>query len=229
MKNLCILFSFLAFASSVPAAAPSLDAFFDSFAAEWMRADPQEATIAQYFKDAEQDALDRQLTPIDMEHRRARVAAARRGLIELKKFDRAAFDEGQRISVAVFEWELDDIVRREPFEDYRFVFQQFRGLQANLVTFLSQMHPIRNRRDIENYLARLEQVTARMDEGITQAHERGDRGILPPRFILTATIDQIGRFIASPPRENVLVSSLDERAAKLAEVSGAMRPRTAWS
>ena len=223
MKRFLLVFALLAVASSVPAAAPSLDAFFDTFAAEWMRADPQEATIVQYFKDAEQDALDRQLTPIDLDYRRARVAAARRGLVELKKFDRAALDDGQRISAAVFEWQLDDIVRREPFEDYRFVFQQFRGLQANLVTFLSQMHPIRNRRDIENYLARLDQVTARMDEGIAQARERGDRGILPPRFILTATIDQIGRFIAAPPRENVLVSSLDERAAKLADVSASDR------
>src|SRR6266480_1634242 len=113
MKKFLLVFSFLAFASRALAAAPSLDAFFDSFAAEWMREDPQEATIAQYFKDAEQDALDRQLTPIDIDYRHARVAAARRGLVELKKIDRTSLDGGQRISAAVFEWQLDDIVRRE--------------------------------------------------------------------------------------------------------------------
>ena len=35
------------------------------------------------------------------------------------------------------------------------VFDQFSGLQVGFVNFLSQTHPIRNARDIENYLARL--------------------------------------------------------------------------
>ena len=65
----------------------------------------------------------------------------------------------------MLQWQLEMIVEAEPFNDYRYVFQQFGGLQVGLVNFLSQTHPIRNRRDIENYLARLELVAAQMDEG----------------------------------------------------------------
>lgn len=115
------------------------------------------------------------------------------------------------------------MVRNEPFEDYNFVFQQFRGLQVRLVNFLSQTHPIRNRRDIENYLARLDQVAPLIDEGISLATQRATRGILPPKFIVASTIEQFGRFLTGTPRENVLVTSLDERAAKLADLSPADR------
>ena len=82
------------------ASAANFDRFCDTFAAEWMRADPQAATALQYFSGAEQDALDRQLTPMTKEARAARVAAARRGLAELRNFDRGSLDTTQRISAA---------------------------------------------------------------------------------------------------------------------------------
>jgi uncharacterized protein (DUF885 family) len=207
------------------AADAGFDQVVDRLAADWVRASPEAATSLQYFSGAEQDALDRQLTPITKAAREARVAMARRGLDELRKFDRAQLDGNQRISAAMLDWELGDVVADEPFLDYQFVFQQFSGLQVRLVNFLSQTHPIRNRRDVENYLARLALVTPLMNDGIAQARERGERGILPPKFIVSATIQQFDRFLSAAPRQNVLVTSLDERATKLADVSANERAR----
>jgi uncharacterized protein (DUF885 family) len=223
MKILRVCAGLLALCPSLRAADAAFDRLVDTLSADWMRADPEAATSHQYFTGAEQDALDRQLTSITKEARAARVARARSGLDALRKFDRTHLDSTQRISAAMLEWQLDDIVRNEPFADYNFVFQQFGGLQVNLVNFLSQTHPIRNRRDIENYLARLDLVAGRIDEGIGQARERATRGILPPKFILASTIQQFDRFLSDAPRQNVLVASLDERAAKLAGLSAANR------
>ncbi|MEJ1973647.1 MAG: DUF885 domain-containing protein [Lacunisphaera sp.] len=209
--------------AGLSAADPAFDQWADAFAADWVRANPSLATSTQYFTGAEQDALDRQLTPITKEYRAARVAAARQGLAGLAKFDPAKLDATQRISAGMLAWQLRDVVEAEPFNDYRYVFQQFSGLQVGLVNFLSQTHPIRNKRDIENYLARLDLVAAQMDEGLAQAKDRGGRGFVPPKFILTATIAQFDRFLAGAPHENVLVASLDERAAKLKDVSAAER------
>lgn len=225
MKHLLVVAQLCFMASSVMAAAATFDRFTDTFAAEWMRADPQAASALQYFSGAEQDALDRQLTPITKAARAARVAAARRGLAELKRLDRASLDSTQRTSAATLEWQLDDIVRAEPFADYAFVFQQYNGLQVQLVNFLTQTHPLRSRRDIENYLARLELVAGQMDEGIAQARERATRGILPPRFILSATIQQFDRFLAAAPRQNVFVASLNERAAKVKDLPAGDRAK----
>ncbi len=211
------------------AAASDFDDFCDSFSAAWVRADPQLATSLHYFSGAEQESLDRRLTPITREARAARVEVARRGLAELRRFDRARLNPTQRISAAVLQWQLDDVIRGEPFADYAFVFQQYSGLQVQLVNFLTQIHTIRNRRDLENYLARLELVAGQIDEGIAQARERALRGIVPPRFILAATIEQLAGFLALPPSENVLVTSLAARATKVEGLPAADRTKAVFA
>jgi uncharacterized protein (DUF885 family) len=225
MRHLLLVAQLCLTVSPLAVAAAAFDQFADALAADWMHTDPQAATALQYFSGAEQDALDRQLTPITKQARAARVAAARRGLDGLKQLNRTYLNSTQRISAAALEWQLDDVVRGEPFADYAFVFQQYSGLQVQLVNFLTQTHPLRCRRDVENYLTRLELVAGQMDEGIAQARERAARGILPPRFILTATILQFKRFLAPPPRQNVFVASLDERTSNLKDLSAGERAK----
>ncbi|HEY5550868.1 MAG TPA: DUF885 domain-containing protein, partial [Opitutaceae bacterium] len=133
--------------------------------------------------------------------------------------DRETLDAEQRISALVIEWSLRRAVDGHQFQDHDFVFDQFRGLQVRLVNFLSQSHPIRNQRDIENYLARLKLVAAQVDEGIAQARDAGERGFLMPDFITRSALGQFERFLSNPPAKNVLVVSLDERAGKLADVT----------
>jgi uncharacterized protein (DUF885 family) len=172
--KICLALLSLAGAATVHSSAAELtfDAWVDAFSAAWVRGDPNEATTTQYFEGDEQDELDRQLTPITKEFRHARVAVARRGLGELSKYDRAELSEPQRVSAAMLAWQLDNIIRGQEFEDFRLVFQQFSGLQVGLVNFLTQTHPIRNRRDIQNYIVRLGLVAGQIDEGIAQAKTR---------------------------------------------------------
>ncbi|HTL69075.1 MAG TPA: DUF885 domain-containing protein [Lacunisphaera sp.] len=202
---------------------PNFDQWVDTFCDEWMRANPTLATQAQYFTGATQDALDRKFTSIASGARAARVEIARRGLADLARFDARRLTSDQRISAAVLQWQLQEVAEAEAFQDYDFVFNQFSGLHVRLVNFLSQTHPIRNRRDIENYLARLELVAGEMDEGVAQAKDAGARGFLMPRFILTAVLGQFDRFLAGNPARNVLVQSLDERATKVPGLPAADR------
>ncbi|MBS0630623.1 MAG: DUF885 domain-containing protein [Verrucomicrobia bacterium] len=213
------------FALLAAAAAPlfATDAAFDKWAddltAETMRANPNWATVTQYFTGAEQDTLDRQLTPITKAYRLERVAKARTALAELAKFDRTKLDAEQRISAGIIGWSLQLNADAETYNDYNFVFGQFGGLHVSLVNFLSQTHPIRNHRDIENYLARLGLVAAQMDEGIAQAKDAASRGFLMPDFITKASLGQFAVFLGDAPAKNVLVASLEERAAKLKDVT----------
>ena len=225
MKIPRLLIALAATATSLLAADPAFEAWAEALAADSIRTSPTAATFTQYFSGAEQDALDRQLTPITKEYRASRVAAAKKALAELAGFDRAKLDAQQRTSAAVIEWSLTGTVNSEPFADFNFVFNQFGGLHVNLVNFLSQSHPIRNRRDIENYLARLELVAAQLDEGSAQARDAATRGFLMPDFITRSVLGQFERFLADAPARNVLVVSLEERAAKLADVPAADRAK----
>lgn len=210
-------------ASALFATNPAFDTWADALTTETIRASPTGATITQFFTGAEQDALDRQLTPITPAYRAERMAKAQAARAQLAKFDRAQLSAEQRISAAIIEWSLAGIVDSQPFADFNFVFSQFRGLQVSLVNFLSQTHPIRNKRDIENYLARLDLVAAQMDEGIAQARDAATRGFLMPDFITKSALGQFTIFLADTPAKNVFVVSLDERAAKLRDVSATER------
>ncbi len=225
MKPSALSFLLATSAASLFAADPAFDTWADALATEEMRADPIDATYTQYFTGAEQDALDRKLTPITREHRASRVAAARKALTELAKFDRAKLDAQQRTTAGVIEWSLNVTVNSEPFADHHFTFNQFRGLHVSLVHFLSQAHPIRNRRDIENYLARLALVAGQIDDGIRLAKDAASRGFLMPDFIIKSTLGQFERFLADEPAKNILVASLEERAAKLKDVSAEDRAK----
>lgn len=198
---------------------PAFNTWVDNLTAEAVRAQPTLATYTQFFSGAEQDALDRKLTPITKAWRAEQVAFARRALEELARFDRANLDPQQVVSARIIEWDMQEVVKAEHFEDHSFVFQQTGGLHVGLVNFLSQYHPIRNRRDIENYLARLELVAGHLDEGIAQAKDAAARGFLMPDFITRSALGQFDRFLADEPARNVLVASLDERAAKVEGLS----------
>jgi uncharacterized protein (DUF885 family) len=223
MKLLRLFAMLAAGVSPVFATDPAFDQWADALTVETMRATPTGATAAQFFSGAEQDALDRQLTPITKAYRAARIAKAKAALAELAQFDRAKLDAEQRISAAIIEWSLKGTVDSEPFADFNFTFSQFGGLQVSLVNFLSQTHPIRNKRDIENYLARLDLVAAQMDEGIAQARDAAARGFLMPDFITKSALGQFERFLGDAPAKNVFVASLEERAAKLKDVTPAER------
>jgi uncharacterized protein (DUF885 family) len=201
----------------------SFHAFTDELAVEWMRANPIAATTQQYFSGEEQDALDRELTaqdaqfgmPLDAAALSVFVARARGGLDRLKDFPRAKLTPAQRVSAASLQWQLGDAIRMSRVADQRLVFDQFRGLHVALINFLTQVHPLRTPRDVDNYLARLSRVAPVLDEGIEVARARAAKGTLPPKFIITATIEGIDRFLAAAPANNVLVSSLAARSKSI--------------
>src|SRR6185503_1878840 len=155
----------------LPAPEPDIGEFFEKFAAEWVRASPQLATTTQFFSGAEQDKLDGQLTPQTVQFRQERVDRARRSLAELRRFERKRLSGSRRVSARVLDWQLDAIVQGARYDAHGYVFHQM-GMPGALVRFLTDIHPARTPQDIKNYLGRLSQVAARVDEMIVDARAR---------------------------------------------------------
>jgi uncharacterized protein (DUF885 family) len=211
--------------SSSAAQAPqaAVDKFFSDFTAEWMRGNPNAATATRYFTADEQDRLERQLTPETDAYRRARINLARKGLAELRKFDRGAMTENQRISADLMEWQLDTFSREEPFLDYSFPLNQFNGVNVNMVETLTVRHSLSSLRDAENYVAVLRQVETRMQEAVAEAKRMSANGFIPPRFIIQATLTQMKQFIAMDPAESPFITTFEQRMRGVKTVSDAAR------
>jgi uncharacterized protein (DUF885 family) len=203
----------------------AFDTWSDRFAADWVRQNPQLATSTQYFSGAEQDALDRQLTPLTQAQRSKMVALAKAGVARLDGFLAGPLSDEQRTSASVMRWSLANTVASEPYEDYNFVFNQFSGVQVGLVNFMTTTHPLRRASDVASYLARLDQVGARMDEALARARAATTRGLNPPRFILERAQYQVDLFLKPAADQNVLVTSLAQRTEKLADLTPTARAK----
>ena len=207
-------------AAAAPAVKPNaaFDAWADKFANDWVRRNPQYATATQYFSGAEQDRLDRELTPQTPAQRKQAIDMAKQGLARLDKFLAGPLSETQRVSALVMRWSLSNTVANEPFEDHNFVFSQFSGVQVGLVNFMTQTHPMRRASDVDSYLARLDQVAARMDEALARGRSAAARKLIPPRFILERAQFQVDTFLKPAAPQNVLVTSLEQRTAGLKDL-----------
>ena len=197
----------------------AFDKWADAFAADWVRLRPERATVAQYFSGAEQGALDRQLNPVTPAQRAKEAALARRGLAQVEKWLKGPLDETQRISAATMRWNLQTAIDGERYQDYNFMFAQFNGIHTGLVTFMSETHPMRNAADVNAYLARLDQLGQRIDEGIAISRAAVARQLIPPRFILERAQAQVDNFLKPAPEANVLVAALSKRSAAIADLT----------
>jgi uncharacterized protein (DUF885 family) len=200
-----------------------IDAFFDDFTDEWARADPDLARRTRYFTGPEQDALDREITPRTLAWKRDRIERARRGLATLATFDRAALSADEALSADLMRWQLETIVDQAPYLAYRYPLEQHEGGNVLLVWALTTAHPFSNARDVENYVAALAQVPARMDEVAADARALDDAGIRPPRFIVDATIAQLSRFVAGEAATNPFVTVLRDKSAPIEGIPPAQR------
>jgi uncharacterized protein (DUF885 family) len=211
----------LALAAAAPFAAaevPSIDGFFDDFLRKWVMADPELASQLRIFSGEEQERLDARLNEISDEAAHARIARAKEGLAGLRQFDRSKLTPEQRLSAEMFEYQLNDIVNEEPYLVYSFPLNQMGGVQARLPTLLTDIHPMRTRRDAENYLARLGAASSKIDQALALTRERARQGVRLPGFIAVETMGQMKRFTAPDPAQNILVSSFARRVSLIESI-----------
>ena len=213
----------LLLAPLLPGQQPNIDDFFRNFTAEWVRGNPNLATSSRYFTGEEQDRLERQLTPETLAYRRARIELARRGLADLAKFDRSKLAATQRVSAELMQWQLDLVVREEPYLDYSFPLQQMSGANVNLVEALTVRHPLATEKDAANYLAALGQVGTRMDEATAESRRLAAKNVIPPKFILEATIKQMSSFVDQPPAQNPFAAIFSQKVDAIKDLTPARR------
>src|SRR5436190_1080321 len=205
----------LAIVPLLAAAEAGVDEFLQRFTDEWMRFHTDLAASTRYFSGPEQDAFERRIAPsVTPEYKRAELELIRKGLAELRKFDRARMTDAQRKSAEIVAEDLQQQLEAERYEDFYFPFTQ-RGAHVSLPALLTVTHPVSTPRDAENYVARLGQFAARMDENIERVRVLIQKKMVPPRFILEDAVSQIESFVSVPPAQNALVANFDQRMQKV--------------
>jgi uncharacterized protein (DUF885 family) len=217
----------LLLASALSAQTRSIDDFFRDFTAEWVRGNPNLATADRYFTGEEQERLERQLTPLTPAYKRVRIQLARKGLAELRQFDRRKLTVTQRVSADLMQWQLETVVAEEPFLDYTFPLEQMNGANVTLIETLTVRHPLASEKDAVNYVAALGQVGTRMDEAVAESRRLADKNMIPPKFILNATIKQMQSFADPAPAQNPFVTTMAQKMEAVKSIPESRRAELA--
>ncbi len=141
----------------------------------------------------------------------------------LRSYDRARMTPSQRLSCQVLEWFLADQVEGNRFMFHDYPVNQLFGIQSTLPDFMLNQHPLKRRRDAENYLRRVEGFGVAIDQVIEGLRLRGSRGVLPPRFVLDKVLTEMRGFTGVPATGNPLYTHFAARTDSLAGLDTARR------
>jgi uncharacterized protein (DUF885 family) len=140
-------------------------------------------------------------------------------LESLRKYDRSSLNESQKLSYDILEWFLQDQVEGEKYMYYNYPLNQLAGVQSQLPSFMASIHYVGNKKDAENYIARLSKFGIRFDQELEGLRIREQKKIIPPQFVIEKVLTEMRNFINQKPKENILFISFEEKVKKLSDIS----------
>jgi len=88
------------------------------------------------------------------------------------------------------------------------------GVQVDLIHFLCNDHKIKGRRSARRYIQRLKKVPLKFTGLLESLQLREANGVIPPRFVIEKSLQQIENFLAAEPEATPLYTSFMERASE---------------
>lgn len=164
----------------------SLDEFFETSFRHLLVRDPEFVTTVGL--DETLGLRNDRLTDLSEAAAEERYQLQRLILEMLRRYDREGLPSLQHISYDVYEWYLDDLIQGYEFRDHHYLMRHFySGYHHNLIRLFTELHPMDSREDAEDYIARLSQVPAQVEQVIEGLERRKAAGIVLPRFSLYFT------------------------------------------
>lgn len=126
-----------------------------------------------------------QLTDISEAYQRETLALEAAILDQLNAYDRSTLTPAQALSADIYAWYLNDQIADQPFVYYDYPVAHFIiGVQNQLIHFFSNIHPVRNRQEAQDYIQRLSQVEIKFAQLIEGLKLREAAGVILPKFII---------------------------------------------
>ena len=116
-------------------------------------------------------------------------------------FDYELLDEQAQLSYRLFKKEAERKIKQFPFRHHNYPVNQHRGLHTFIPSFLINIHSIENYAEAKAYIGRLEKVYPLIQQLIINLQLRTDKGIVPPKFVLTKSIEACKNVIKGDPFE----------------------------
>lgn len=137
----------------------------------------------------------------------------------LHQYDDDDLDASQRLSkdIALYLTSMLDDAYQYRYHSYPA--NQMFGIQSAFPSFMDSQHQVRSVKDAEHYLSRISELPRKHEQYLLDLKIREQRGIIPPRFVIEKVLAEMRDFVALPPVQNILYTSLAKKLEEAEEIS----------
>ena len=142
----------------------------------------------------------------------------------LLSYENESLSEQQKITKKIAVFDVSNFIKEtEEFPFHNYPLNQIGGIHLNAVEFMTDVHPIRNVKEAEAYIDRLNLFDDSFEATLEILNAQKKAGIFPPKFVFDHLIRQLEEFLNFKENENPLRSVFLRKIEDLnldSEVSG---------
>lgn len=200
------------------AASSSINAFFESSWRSLMLRDP-EWVLAEGLSE-EYGLQGAELTDISDEYQQETMRLVQSILDELHSYGRDTLTPEEKISYDVYEWYLQDQLNRADFmyHDYLATFYPVTSVHDGTLYFFSDLHPITDMQEAEDYITRLQKVELKFSQLIDGLELREHVGVIPPRFSLQWALPGVNNMAKAPADQTPFYQAFERKLSGLKDI-----------
>lgn len=139
-------------------------------------------------------------------------------LEELNSFDPDTLSEEGAFTWQIFKNFLESSAASEDYILHQSLLGT-NGLQSQIPVTLSEYY-FDDEKDIQDYLALVNQVPELFDQLLVFEQQRRDAGLIIPDFVLNDTIDQIDQFLNASEEDNLLIETFEDKIENVPDLGG---------
>ena len=141
---------------------------------------------------------------------------------QLLSYDRARLSPAQQLSYDIYAWYLNDQIRGHAFmyDDYP-LSPVLISYHTNLIQFFTDIHPVRDLADAQDYVARLAQVKRQADQLLDGMKRRQDAGVILPKFYFPVVLRELRNIAQSSARATPFYTTFQSKINGLKNLSDA--------
>ena len=125
----------------------------------------------------------------------------------LLSYNDESLSKQQKITKKIAVFDLNNFIKeQEEFPFHNYPLNQIGGIHLNLVEFMTDVHPIRNKKEAEAYIERLDLFDDSFKATLEILNEQREVGIFPPEFVFDHVIRQLEEFLNFTKDQNPLRS-----------------------
>ena len=125
----------------------------------------------------------------------------------LLSYENESLSEQQKITKEIAVFDVSNFIKEtEEFPFHNYPLNQIGGIHLNVLEFMTDVHPIRNAKEAEAYIDRLNLFDDSFKATLEILNAQKKAGIFPPKFVFDHVIRQLEEFLNFKENENPLRS-----------------------